>query len=100
MEESFGQLEESLECPVCSKILRDLLIPSHVDHIICQDCRRRVTVCPTCRGRRLHSNTSSLAARQVTFVNHKCKYSFYGCDVKMKLVKIVVHERTCPIEEV
>ena len=29
------------------------------------------------------------------FVDHKCKFSFYGCEIKMKLEQIVVHEETC-----
>merc|ERR1712227_391840 len=28
-------------------------------------------------------------------VNHKCKFSCYGCDTKMKLDQIVVHEEGC-----
>lgn len=93
---SLSKLEESLECPVCYKIPRDLPIPCCVaGHIVCQPCRSRVTDCPTCRGR-LESNTSSLAASQIMLVNHKCKFSFFGCDVKMKLDGIVVHEKSCP----
>ena len=40
--------------------------------------------------------TNSLAANQIMLVDHKCKFAFYGCDVKMKLDEIVVHEKTCP----
>ena len=40
--------------------------------------------------------TNSLAANQIMLVEHKCKFAFYGCDVKMKLDEIVVHEKTCP----
>ena len=29
-------------------------------------------------------------------VKHKCKFSFYGCETKMKLDEIIVHEETCP----
>jgi len=95
MAESLSRLEESLGCPVCYKIPRDVPIPCcESGHIVCQDCRKRVTNCPTCRGR-LGSNTSSLAASQIMFVNHKCKFFFYSCDVKMKLEDIVHHEKSC-----
>ena len=94
--EALLKLEGSLECPVCYKIPRDVPIPCcEAGHIVCQDCRKRVTDCPTCRGR-LESNTSSLAASQVMFVNHKCKFSFLGCNVKMKLEDIIHHEKVCP----
>ena len=85
-----------MPCFVCYNIPRDVPIPCcEAGHIVCQDCRRRFMVCPTCRGR-LESNTNSLAARQVMLVRHKCKFSFYGCDVKMKLKEIVNHEKHCP----
>ena len=95
LEESLSNLEENLECPVCIKIPRDLPIPCcEAGHIVCQNCRGRVTRCPICRGR-LEANTSSLADSLVRIVNHRCKFSFHGCDVKMKLDDILIHEKTC-----
>jgi len=95
MAESLSKLEGSLECPVCYKIPRDVPIPCcEAGHIVCQDCRKKVTSCPTCRGR-LQSSTNSVAASQVLIVDHKCKFSFFGCDVKMKLEDIVNHEKIC-----
>ena len=95
MTESLSKVEESLECPVCYKIPRDLPIPCcEAGHIVCQDCRRRVTHCPTCRGK-LQSNTSSLAGSLIMLVEHKCRFSFFGCEVKTKLEDIVDHEKIC-----
>ena len=97
MAESMTKVEESLECPVCYKIPRNLPISCcEAGHIICQSCRSRVTTCPTCRGSLDSNNTSSLAGRQIMLVKHKCKFSFYGCETKMKLEQIIVHEETCP----
>ena len=96
MAESLSKIGESLECPVCYKIPRDLPIPCcEVGHIVCQDCRRRVTDCPTCRGKLL-SNTNSLAGSLIILVDHKCKFSSFGCEVKMKFEEIVHHEKTFP----
>ena len=96
MARSLSKLEESLECPVCYKIPRDLPIPCCVaGHIVCQPCRSKVTNCPTCRGR-LDSNTSSLAASQIMMIDHKCKFSYFGCEAKMKLDEINIHEKNCP----
>jgi len=96
MAESMSKLEESLECPVCYKIPRNVPISCcEAGHIICQSCRSRVTTCPTCRGSLDSNMTSSLAGNQIMLVNHKCKFSFYGCNIKMKLEQIVVHEKTC-----
>ena len=97
MAESMSNVEESLECPVCYKIPRELPISCcEAGHIICQSCRERVANCPTCRGSLDSNITSSLAGKQIMFVKHKCKFSFYGCETKMKLDQIIVHEETCP----
>ena len=89
------KIEESLECPVCYKIPRDLPIPScGSGHIVCKSCRSRVTDCPTCRGE-LGSNTNSLAAKQIMLVDHNCKYSHLQCEVKLKLNEIIKHEKHC-----
>ena len=96
-ESTLSKLEKSLECPVCYKIPRNLPISCcEAGHIVCQLCRGRVTICPTCRGSLDSNMTNSLAANQIMLVDHKCKFAFYGCDVKMKLDEIVVHEKTCP----
>ena len=97
MASTLTKLEESLECPVCYRIPRDVPISCcERGHIVCEPCRGRVATCPTCRGRLDSNITSSLAATQIMLVDHKCKFAFYGCDVKMKLEQIVVHEETCP----
>ena len=45
-----AELEESLQCPVCLLIPRALPVPAcPAGHIICQACREKVTLCPTCR---------------------------------------------------
>ena len=100
-ESTLTKVEESLECPVCYRIPRNVPISCcEAGHIVCQPCRTRVATCPTCRGS-LHSNTTStLAANQIMLVDHKCKFAFYGCDVKMKLQQIVIHEETCPERKV
>ena len=97
MAESMSNAEESLECPVCYKIPRELPISCcEAGHIICQSCRERVANCPTCRGSLDSNITSSLAGKLIMIVKHKCKFSFYGCETKMKLDEILVHEETCP----
>ena len=89
------KLEDSLQCPICYKIPRELPIPScEVGHIICRTCRTKINNCPTCR-RCLANNTNSLAGAQIILVNHKCKFSHYGCHVKMKIKEILFHEENC-----
>ena len=94
------EFEKDLECPVCFNIPREVPIPAcPAGHIVCKTCKPKVKECPTCRrdypwGK--FEVTSSLAASLIDKVPHKCKYSDYSCDVKMKLSEIVQHEKLCP----
>ena len=95
MSETMSKIEESLKCSVCNRIPRDVPVPCcEVGHIICQTCRKRFMKCQTCR-KRLKSNTNSIAESQVMFIFHKCKFSSFGCEVKMKLEDIFDHEKVC-----
>lgn len=98
-----GVVEEfqlSLECPVCLTIPREVPVPScSAGHIICRPCRQKVTSCPTCRIPYNNVNvaiTSSLASSLIGTILHKCKFSHYGCNIKMKLNEIDKHEEKCP----
>lgn len=98
MEESIlTKLEESLECPVCYNIPRELPISCcEAGHILCKSCKNKLFKCPTCRRSIKSSNiTNNLAETQIMLINHKCKFSFYGCKVKMKINEIILHEKNC-----
>ena len=92
-----SDFEKDLECPVCFHIPRSVPIPScPAGHIVCNTCKPRIRECPTCRREFTTEVTSSLAASMIYNVPHKCKYSDYGCDVKMRLKDITKHEDKCP----
>ena len=92
----FDNIEQSLECPVCYKVPREVPIPCCVSgHIICKSCRSKVNECPTCRGW-YYQNTSSIMASLIEQIPHRCKYVDLQCDVKMKLCDITEHEKICP----
>ena len=77
---------------------RDLPIPSCPSgHIVCRPCKaRRVTDCPTCRQPMPANITNSLAAALIDQVEHNCKFSEEGCEVKLMLKDLVTHEKQCP----
>ena len=57
-----------------------------------------MTTCPTCRVPYPPPDqaiTNTLAAQLIDKVDHSCKFSEFGCGVKMKLRDIVGHEKTC-----
>ena len=95
--QSMDRVKSQLECPVCFNIPRDLPIPScSSGHIVCRPCKKRVTECPTCRQPMPANMTNSLAGALVEQVQHSCKFSGQGCEVKMMLKDLVAHEKECP----
>ena len=98
MKEQIESLEANLECPVCLVLPRELPIPCCVSgHIVCRTCKEHVSNCPTCRQPMPENMTNSLAGALIEqTVKHKCKYNDQGCEVKMMLLDLKVHERKCP----
>jgi len=92
-----SRVKSQLECPVCFNIPRELPIPSCPSgHIVCRPCKKRVTECPTCRQPMPANMTNSLAGALIEQVQHKCKFGDQGCNVKMMLKELQVHEKNCP----
>ena len=92
-----AEVESLLECPVCLTLPRDLPIPScSSGHIVCQTCRPKVLNCPTCRQKMPKKNKNTVAGSIIEQMEHKCRHD--GCNVKLKLQKIKIHERHCSNE--
>ena len=90
------RITSQLECPVCYNIPRELPIPScKSGHIVCRPCKKMVRDCPTCRQPMPADMTNSVVGSLIEQVQHKCKYSDQGCEVKMMLNDLQVHERKC-----
>ena len=87
-----------LKCPVCSNVPRELPIPQCPSgHIVCKDCRRSLSECPTCRRRLFANNNSSIAAFLIDLIPipHKCKFRDIGCEEKGLLSDLKIHEEKC-----
>jgi len=90
------KMKSQLECPVCFNIPRDLPVPMCPSgHIVCRPCKTRVKDCPTCRQPMPANMTNSLVGALIEQVQHSCKYSDQGCEVKMMLQDLVIHEKQC-----
>ena len=97
MESPMTKIKSQLECPVCFNIPRDLPIPSCPSgHIVCRPCKKRVTHCPTCRQPMPANMTNSVVGGLIEQVQHRCKFNDQGCEVKMLLKDLVIHEKQCP----
>jgi len=91
------KVRSQLECPVCFNIPRDLPLPSCPSgHFVCRPCKTRVRNCPTCRQPMPANMTNSAIGALIEQVEHNCKFSDQGCQVKMLLKDLVTHEKKCP----
>ena len=96
-EDRLLEIEAALQCPVCFVIPRDLPISSCPSgHIICQSCRPRVRSCPTCRQSLPADSTNSVVASLIEQVNHECQFRDQGCEARMLLRDLELHESKCP----
>jgi len=91
-------VESTLKCPVCLNLPRDLPVPSCPSgHIVCRSCRPQVAdnKCPTCRQQMPANMTNSVVGSLIEQVEHKCKFGDQGCEVKLLLKEIEIHEKSC-----
>jgi len=93
-----SDLEQSLlsqlECPVCTDYMVPPIILCENGHNICDICRPKIPVCPTCRHLFLNATNVALEklARQVTY---PCPYQKYGCEEVFVYDTIREHQHRC-----
>merc|ERR1712037_773667 len=90
-----SDLASLFECPVCFGYVLPPILQCHAGHLVCSNCRPKLTCCPTCRGQ-LGGNIRNLAMEKVaSTVMFPCKYSSGGCTVSLLHTEKVDHEETC-----
>ena len=96
MSEFQRQAEEILACPICYNLPRRVPVHScSFGHIVCQDCQPSITFCPLCRNTMMYA-TNTLVGNICLIADHRCKFSPLGCQIKLKLAEIELHEKQCP----
>eukprot|EP00088_Acartia_fossae_P051594 TRINITY_DN5797_c0_g1_i2.p1 TRINITY_DN5797_c0_g1~~TRINITY_DN5797_c0_g1_i2.p1 ORF type:complete len:309 (+),score=51.95 TRINITY_DN5797_c0_g1_i2:257-1183(+) len=90
-----SDLASLFECPVCFDYVLPPILQCHAGHLVCSNCRPKLTCCPTCRGQ-LGANIRNLAMEKVaSTVLFPCKYSSGGCSMTLLHTEKVDHEETC-----
>lgn len=90
-----SDLASLFECPVCFDYVLPPILQCHAGHLVCSNCRPKLTCCPTCRGQ-LGGNIRNLAMEKVaSTVLFPCKYSSGGCGMTLLHTEKVEHEETC-----
>lgn len=79
---SNNDLASLFECPVCFDYVLPPILPCQNGHLICLNCRSKLTRCPTCQGPL--GSTRNLAMEKVAnSVLFPCTYSSSGYELTL-----------------
>ncbi|CDW60028.1 E3 ubiquitin protein ligase Siah1 [Trichuris trichiura] len=82
------------ECPVCLEYMMPPYLQCQSGHLVCGNCRPKLTCCPTCRGP-VPSVRNLVLEKIANSVLFPCKHSANGCPVAMLHQEKVEHEEIC-----
>ena len=91
---SNSDLASLFECPVCFDYVLPPIIQCQSGHLVCGNCRPKLTSCPTCRGP-LTSIRNLAMEKLANSVRFPCKYASSGCEVTMPPTEKADHEEHC-----
>ncbi|KAL3271633.1 hypothetical protein HHI36_022107 [Cryptolaemus montrouzieri] len=85
------------ECPICKEYASPPIRQCAGGHVICNDCFYKVSLCPTCRGKKTYyrSRLLEILHDKVIF---PCKYREEGCNKFIWGRDIVEHQVMCTFE--
>lgn len=91
---SSNDLASLFECPVCFDYVLPPILQCQSGHLVCANCRPKLTCCPTCRG--TLGNIRNLGMEKVaTTIEFPCKYASSGCDAMLRYLQKQNHEDVC-----
>lgn len=85
------------ECPVCYGYMLPPILQCHNGHLICRDCRPKLSRCPICRCG-LASIRNLFMEKLATWVRFPCKHAPNGCAERLSPFHIRVHEGRCDFQ--
>lgn len=80
MKQLAHELQEVLECPMCSELMDSTLRQCMNGHGVCRPCAIKIDKCPTCKQELalvLHKNT--LLNQLLDLIPKLCPYAEEGC---------------------
>ena len=87
-------LASHFECPVCFDYVLPPILQCSSGHLVCSDCRAKLTCCPSCRGP-LGSIRNLAMERVAEDVFFPCKFRSCGCPQDFRFKKKKEHEDIC-----
>ncbi|CAG5958461.1 unnamed protein product [Menidia menidia] len=91
---SNSDLASLFECPVCFDYVLPPILQCQSGHLVCSNCRPKLTCCPTCRGP-LGSIRNLAMEKVANSVLFPCKYASSGCEVTLPHTEKTEHEELC-----
>ncbi|PNF31023.1 E3 ubiquitin-protein ligase SIAH1 [Cryptotermes secundus] len=87
-------LASEFQCPVCCNYIHTPILQCPNSHLICANCRPKLTCCPICRARL--GNFRNFAMEKVArTLMLPCNYSTFGCAVALLHTERWAHEEAC-----
>ena len=87
------------ECPVCFDYALPPILQCQSGHIVCSQCRQKLSSCPTCRGPL--GNIRNLGMEKVAdTILFPCKYQTNGCLLNLMHKHKLEHEDCCDFRPV
>lgn len=81
----------SIKCPVCLELLLEGHLVSCCGQHFCQDCIRKVRVCPTCKAEQFDVMSDKSHQRAIKSLQVHCVRKDKGCDWNGGLVNLDIH---------
>jgi len=91
---SNNDLASLFECPVCFEYVLPPITQCKSGHLVCGNCRPKLTRCPTCRVP-LTSIRNLAMEKVANLVLFPCKYTSSGCGKTMPPTEKADHEEHC-----
>ncbi|XP_003803503.1 E3 ubiquitin-protein ligase SIAH1-like [Otolemur garnettii] len=93
---SNSDLASLFECPVCFDYVLPPILQCRRGHLVCNNCRPKLTSCPTCGGP-LGSIRNLAMEKVASSVLFPCKYASFGCGISLPPTEKANHEELCEV---
>ena len=94
-----SELEELLECPVCSELpVYTPIFQCLHGHLICSTCHTKLQQCPQCR-KTLGKIRNLLAEKLLAKISSPCRFANNGCTARLLHGTVEPHLQSCPFRE-
>ncbi|XP_044288894.1 E3 ubiquitin-protein ligase SIAH2 [Varanus komodoensis] len=89
------ELTSLFECPVCFDYVLPPILQCQAGHLVCNQCRQKLSCCPTCRGSLTPSIRNLAMEKVASAVLFPCKYATTGCSLTLHHTEKPDHEDVC-----